>query len=48
MLPKMTSGRTAPPMKFARKQPTKSPGTAAGVKNGRIVSASEMRTWTSP
>ena len=26
----------------------KSPGTAAGVKNGRIVSDSEMRTCTSP
>ena len=32
----------------ADQTPTKRPGTAAGVKAGRIVSASEMRTWISP
>ena len=34
--------------RLPRKQPTVSPGTAAAVNTGRIVSASEMRTWMTP
>ena len=46
-LPKMTSGTAAPPKRLANKHPIKSPGTAAGVKAGRIVNASETRTCIS-
>ena len=42
----MSSG-IAPPSMLAMMQPTNSPGTAAGVKNGSTVSISEIRTWTS-
>ena len=38
----------APPSRLARMQPTKRPGMAAGVKYGRMVRASEIRTWISP
>ena len=31
-----------------KKHPTKSPGIAAGVKNGRMQSASEIRNCTGP
>ena len=47
-LPKMISGRIAPPKMLPIRHPTNNPGTAAGVKIGRIVSASEIRTCTSP
>ena len=33
---------------LASTQPTVSPGTAAAVNTGRIVSASEIRTWITP
>ena len=48
MLPKMMSGRMAPPKMFAVKQPMNRPGIAAGVNSGSMVRASEIRTWTSP
>ena len=48
MLPKMISGRIAPPRMFPTIHPTKSPGIAAGVNTGRIVSASAIRICTSP
>lgn len=43
-LPKITSQKTAPDKIFARRQPTKSPPIAAGVKHGKMQSASEMRS----
>ena len=46
-LPKITSGINAPPMRFPRMHPINRPGIAAGVKTGRIVRASAMRTWIS-
>ena len=46
-LPQMTSGSRAPPTVLPIRQPMKRPGIAAGVNTGRIVSASEMRTWIS-
>ena len=33
------------PKMLAIRQPIKRPGTAAGVKNGKIHIASEIRTW---
>ena len=47
-LPKIMSGRIAPPRILAVRHPINKPGIAAGVKSGRIVSASEMRTCISP
>ena len=41
ILPNTTSKGSAPVRIFARIQPMKSPGIAAEVKNGSIVSASE-------
>ncbi len=46
--PKITSQIAQPVRRFERKHPTKSPGMAAGVKYGRMVSASEKRTWMAP
>lgn len=46
ILPKTTSHIAQPVRIFARTQPAKSPGIAAGVKIGRIVRASEKRTCT--
>lgn len=48
ILPNTISGRIAPPRILPIRHPTKSPGIAAGVNIGKIVSASEMRTCTSP
>ena len=45
-LPKTTSHKAQPVRMFARRQPIKSPGIAAGVKMGRIVKASENLTCT--
>ena len=46
MLPKITSHKAQPVSTFARMQPIKRPGIAAGVKMGRIVKASENLTCT--
>ena len=46
-VPKTTSGSGAPPTILPNKHPTVSPGTAAAVNTGKIVSASEIRTCTS-
>ena len=43
MLPKIMSTGMAPPKRLAMIHPTNNPGIAAGVKNGRMVSASEKR-----
>jgi hypothetical protein len=48
ILPNTISGRIAPPRILPIRHPTKSPGIAAGVNIGKIVSASEIRTCTSP
>lgn len=47
-VPKMISGSAHPVSVLLRRQPIVRPGIAAGVKKGRIVSASEKRTWTAP
>lgn len=47
-LPKIMSGRIAPPSVFPMRHPTNNPGIAAGVNTGRIVSASAKRICTSP
>ena len=39
---------TAVPKRLEIRHPKKSPGTAAGVKKGRMHSASEMRNCTGP
>ena len=43
-LPKTTSQSAQPVSRLARTQPTVSPGTAATVRQGRMVSASDSRT----
>ena len=43
-LPNIMSGRIAPPKTFPIKHPINNPGIAAGVKIGRIVKASAIRT----
>ena len=48
MLPKIISGRIAPPKIFPRRHPINKPGIAAGVKTGRIVRAYAKRICTSP
>ena len=48
ILPKIMSGRIAPPRMFPIRHPTNSPGIAAGVNNGKIVRASEIRIFISP
>ena len=45
-LPKTISHKAQPVKTFARMQPAKRPGIAAGVKSGRIVKASENLTCT--
>ena len=45
-LPKIISSGIHPVKRLLRIQPAVRPGIAAGVKNGRIVSASEKRTCT--
>jgi hypothetical protein len=47
-LPKIMSGRIAPPSVFPMRHPINNPGIAAGVNTGRIVSASAKRICTSP
>ena len=47
-LPNTTSHAAQPVSRLASTQPTVRPGTAATVKTGRIVSASERRTWIAP
>ena len=47
-LPKITSQTTQPDRMLDSRQPMNSPGTAAGKKQGRMVSASEKRTWICP
>lgn len=47
-LPKITSQTTAPARMFDKRHPTKRPGIAAGVKIGKIQSASEKRSWIAP
>ena len=42
--PNRMSAHTQPVVRLARKQPMVMPGMAAGVKNERMQSASEMRT----
>ena len=48
MLPNTTSQAAQPVIRLATTQPTVRPGTAAAVNTGRIVSASERRTWIAP
>ena len=43
MVPKIISGSAQPVKILESRQPTVSPGMAAGVKKGRIVRASEKR-----
>ena len=47
-LPKITSQITPPAIMFEIRHPIKSPGIAAGVNAGRIVSASENLTCITP
>ena len=47
-LPNITSIKIPPVNKLLSKHPTKRPGIAAGRKNGKIVRASESRTWMAP
>ena len=47
-LPNIISGKIAPPNTFPTRQPINNPGIAAGVKAGRMVKASAIRTCTSP
>ncbi len=44
MLPKIISRGAPPPKRLARTHPMNSPGTAASVNSGSIVSASEILT----
>ena len=46
--PNTTSQMAHPVKRFASTQPTASPGTAAAVKTGRMVSASDSLTWITP
>ena len=48
MLPKIISGKIAPPNMLLIRHPKNTPGIPAGVIAGRIVSASEKRICTSP
>ena len=43
--PNIISGSAAPTKILDKRQPTNSPGMAAGVKKGKMVSASEKRSW---
>ena len=43
ILPKIISGIAQPVNRLLNRQPVNKPGTAAGVKKGKIVSASEKR-----
>ena len=43
--PNTTSQGAQPVIMLLRRHPTNKPGTAAGVKKGRTVKASENRTW---
>ena len=44
--PNTISGSVAPIKILDSRQPTNSPGMAAGVKKGKMVRASEKRSWT--
>ena len=44
IIPKMISGRIHPPRILLMRHPRNTPGIAAGVNAGRMVSASEIRT----
>ena len=47
-LPKIMSGRIAPPSVFPMRHPTNNPGIAAGVNTGRIVSAVLPQNGSAP
>ena len=47
-VPKTTSGSALPISTLLKKHPSVTPGIAAGVKNGKMVSASEKRHWIAP
>ena len=47
-VPNIISIQCAPRMMFDIRHPTVTPGTAERVKNGKTVSASDMRNWTTP
>ena len=48
IVPNIISNIAAPESKLNNRQPIVNPEMAAGVKNGRIVRASEIRIWIAP